>query len=256
VSEILDCSIVPTRTNSPEIAAELLTRRGAVILSDVGTGETDARGAMRAVLGDDVLALPEACEVHEGGGLDRKPAGADEPLLLHTDGFAYGNEHPDVIGLLCVRTGVSGGESVLVDGGALVDHIAEADPELYDFLTSVDIDQTEDGMRPNLSPAVLRNSSGRRAVRRFGRVIATSPTQRSDAQFLVRWNEVCEAQRVRAQRFLLQPGEIVVADNYRMLHSRDPYEGDRLLWRVWAWTRHGNGVPSGLLHSDSRYAAT
>ena len=46
-----------------------------------------------------------------------------------------------------------------------------------------------------------------------------------------------------------------MVDNYRMFHGRDPYtDADRMLWRVWVWTRDALGVPELELASDSRYA--
>ena len=54
----------------------------------------------------------------------------------------------------------------------------------------------------------------------------------------------------------MTPGDVLLVDNYRCLHGRDPYVGQRFLWRVWAWTTDGNGTPAGPLHSDSRYAFT
>lgn len=56
--------------------------------------------------------------------------------------------------------------------------------------------------------------------------------------------------------FALSRGEALVVDNYRVLHARAPYmptaddgtgdgDGDRerRMWRVWAWTSEGTGLP-------------
>ena len=152
---------------------------------------------------------------------------------------------------------------MLIDGYALVDALTTQDPELHRFLTEVAVDQSEEGMHPFVSPLVssrgTAGAAGRRVVRRPG-YIAPASGEEADAAaaaaMLERWGEVCEAARDGARRFRLSPGEVVVVDNDRVLHSRDPYTGDRLLWRVWIWTTAGDGVPSGMLHSDSRYAAT
>ena len=39
-----------------------------------------------------------------------------------------------------------------------------------------------------------------------------------------------------APRFQVAPGEVLLIDNYRMLHARDPYVGGRIMFRVHVWT--------------------
>jgi len=51
--------------------------------------------------------------------------------------------------------------------------------------------------------------------------------------------------------FSLARGEVLVVDNYRVLHARAPYtpadnssgESERRFWRVWSWTSEGTGLP-------------
>ena len=246
--------MVPTRTSDPEAARRLVASDGAVILPGCGPTADDARAVLRHVHGDSVLALPDAASVREGGEKDRSALGADVPLPLHSDGFAYGDQPPDSLVLVCVTVGDSGGESVLVDGERL---LADLDADLRVFLTTVPVDVSQPGMRPAVSPVVLTLADGRRIVRwhPFLRAALDSADPEADRRMIERWDAAVETARVAATRYALEPGDALVVDNFRMLHSRDPYMGDRFLWRVWGWTSAGNGVPSGLLHSDSRYAA-
>ena len=39
-----------------------------------------------------------------------------------------------------------------------------------------------------------------------------------------------------APRFVLQPGQALLIDNYRMLHGRERFAGARKIWRVWFWS--------------------
>jgi hypothetical protein len=41
--------------------------------------------------------------------------------------------------------------------------------------------------------------------------------------------------------------QVVVVDNYRVLHSREAFGGNgaRRLWRVWTWTTNSGGRPNG-----------
>ena len=112
-------------------------------------------------------------------------------------------------------------------------------------------------MRPAVSPLAITTAAGRLAVRQvpYVRPAPDAPDPARVQALLDRWNAVVDAQFPVAQRFLLHAGDVAVIDNYRVLHARDPFTGERFMWRVWAWTDRGNGVPTGMLHSDSRYAS-
>ncbi len=248
--------LIPMRTDDPTEAAALVERHGAAILTGRGTDAVAAGAVAGDVLGD-LLARPDACAVREGGEGDRSLIPPEQTMPVHVDGFAYGDQHPDGLFLLCARQGTSGGASMLVDGYRLLAGIAEEDPELHTFLHEERIDLTEPGMRPTTSPIVLTLPSGRRAIRRTP-YMAPAPTAavpERDRQLIERWTGWVQHAGEAAPRFALQPGEALCIDNYRMLHGRGPFTGTRMLWRIWAWTPRSNGVPSGPLHSDSRYAA-
>jgi alpha-ketoglutarate-dependent taurine dioxygenase len=247
--------IVPTRTADHERARTLVAERGAAILTGVGPTEADAQEVARAVWRERTLAVPAPAAVREGGDQDRVKVERNARLDLHTDGFAYGDRAPDVMALVCVQDGSEGGESFLTDGYAVLEHMDRA---LRRFLTEVDVDQTEPGARPNVAPTVLRLASGRVAVRQplYAVPVQTSSDPFEDAMFIDQWKQLTAELSGIVPRFRLEPGEALVVDNYRVLHGRDGYAGERFLWRVWAWTTEGNGVPAGPLHSDSRYAFT
>ncbi|CAK9037348.1 unnamed protein product [Durusdinium trenchii] len=44
--------------------------------------------------------------------------------------------------------------------------------------------------------------------------------------------------------FHLAAGEALIVDNWRLLHSRQPYQGRRKMWRLWSWTSAGSGAPA------------
>ena len=245
--------IVPSRTSDPAEAARLVAHRGAVILTGCDTSEAGARAVAERVWHDQVLAVPDPAAVREGGDKDRLKRDAQEMLELHTDGFAYGDKAPDVMALVCVQDGAVGGESFLADGYALLEHM---DSTLKRFLLDVPIDQTEPGAHQTIAPIVLGLPSGRRAVRQpfYAQPAPGSADPEGDASLIRRWKDLTVELSAATPRFRLAPGEVLLVDNYRVLHGRDPYEGERFLWRVWAWTTAGNGTPDGPLHSDSRYA--
>jgi gamma-butyrobetaine dioxygenase len=147
--------------------------------------------------------------------------------------------------LSCVRDGDSGGDSVAVDAYAMLAEIAESDPELYLFATTIAVDQSEPGMFEFIAPLVIGTDAGRLAVRTpvFCEPDPNSTDTSFDRAMIQRWFVTLDGFRRSASRFRMQPGDLLCVDNYRILHSRDPYTGPRKLWRVWVWTTAGNGVP-------------
>ena len=143
-----------------------------------------------------------------------------------------------------MRQGVSGGESVLVDSYRLVDAI---DPELRAFLFNMAVDHSEPDMRPALSPLAITTAAGRVAVRRtpYVRPEPDAPDANDVATTIARWDAAVAAQFANAKRFMLEVGDVAVIDNYRVLHGRDPFTGERFMWRVWAWTDRATACRRG-----------
>jgi hypothetical protein len=249
--------IVPESTDDPAEAAALVARDGAAILTGRATDEPGARQVANDVLGVRVIVVPEPAAVREGGDKDKIQLGADEVLPIHSDGFAYGDHHCDHIFLLCVTKGTAGGTSFLADGYALLDALRTSEADLAAFLTDTPVDLTEPGMRTATSTTALRTANGRVALRvtPFMRPAPGDPDPTATTAHIKRWMQLTWELTPQLPRFSLQPGDALCVDNYRVLHGRDPYEGERFMWRIWAWTTDGNGVPDGELHSDSRYAA-
>lgn len=261
-------NVVPPRLDlvddDPADVVAALRRHGAAIVTGIGPGGEAARALAGAVFGERALAVPEAARVTDGGEQDRKPDGLDHTTRsrAHTDGYAYGDRCPDHFLLACERASGVGGQSILLDGYALLDALA-GDPAtawLAEALPLVVIDQTEPGMHPSFSPIVQTAPSGRRMLRRTAdqhpAPEAVDPAR--DAEMIRLWKEAIDVATdavAPSDRPKLGPGEAVVVDNYRMFHGREAYDDPgRLMWRVWIWTDEAAGIPDGMLHSDSRYA--
>jgi alpha-ketoglutarate-dependent taurine dioxygenase len=259
----LDASLVPTRTADPAEAARLVRTEGAAVLTGLPTGQASAAGLARLVLGDRVVAAPEPIAVREGGDKDRK---VRVPLPMHTDGFTYGHDMPDIMILLCDVDSAVGGESVLVDDHAVLAALRAEPPgsvgaELASFLTGTVLVLTSEGMVPR-SGTMVRGTPSGRSLFWLGvldgcmRPMPDDPDPDATLARFAQVTELFEQLRRGATRFRVGPGEAICVDNYRMSHSRDAYTDlDRLFWRVWAWTDDALGVPDGKLASDTRYAA-
>src|SRR5690606_33495845 len=109
------------------------------------------------------------------------------------------------------------------------------------------IDLTEPGMRPATSTTALATPNGRTALRvtPFMRPASHDVDDAATTAHIERWMQLTWDVTAALPRFSLRPGEALCVDNYRVLHGRDPYEGARFMWRIWAWTTDGNGVPDG-----------
>ena len=145
------CGVLPKKAASTSEAQDLLHADGAVIITSVGADADDARGLAFDLFGEDVLAVPPAARVFDGGEMDNRPPGMDHTAIMtpHTDGFGYGDYYPDYILLDCVSASQQGGESFLIDGYALLEALA-ADPErawVPQAMAAVAINQTEEGMQ-------------------------------------------------------------------------------------------------------------
>jgi hypothetical protein len=267
-----DTGLLPRRVASPGAAYDAVRRDGAVILTGCGCERADARAIAARVLATLDPVIPDPAPIKEGGGnADRSYAGLPgaEPGLLvpfqtgHTDGFAYGDRYPDFIFLLCVRPALAGGESFVVDTYRLLDGLATSasgeDRAFHQFLLTTPVEQTEPGFQTSLAPVVGMNATGRRMsrwtpVQRPDGALAESERTRH-AGWLARWRDMAYAASLAAPRFVLQPGEAICLDNYRMLHGRTGFDDtERTLWRIWAWTNEAPAVPDGMLFSDSRFA--
>ena len=255
-------SLLPLRCADAEGAKQALARHGCVILEGIGPSAEAAQGIAHTLFDDsDIAALPPPAKVFDGGEKDPKREGLDHTsaLFAHTDGFAYGDLYPDYMCLACVTPSPEGGENFLVDGYAVYRALAAGHAQLGlgDPLVEIAVDQTEVGMQAAISPIVQHTAVGRLMVRRtLGAKPAPGSQNAADDQTIIdQWENAIDKAAADAPRFLLQPGDALVVDNYRIMHGREGYSSmQRFMWRVWVWTRGSLGVPDIPLHSDTRYA--
>ena len=253
------CAVVPTASADPDAVRAAIFQDGAAVLRDAGRDQNAAVTLAARVLGERLVAAGRPIEVTDGGGRDRRLTAdaARRMLPLHTDGFAYGAQAPDVFFLLCVRPSAGDGGSFLVDQRALLDTLA-AEPdgaELARFARTHVVDQSEPGGVPTLGPLALPLPSGQQAIRRSidVRPADGDPDPAYAARMLTLWQGILDAVGALAPRFALAAGEALAVDNARVAHGRDGYTTPgRLLWRCWAWTDRAGGVPDGELWSDTR----
>ena len=248
--------VSPVRSRDPARILPLVERDGAAILLGWGTTAADALSAARAIFGSILLSAPTATEVIPADGRRLASTG-----VAHTDGWSLGDRYPDYVLLSCAAGSRDGGDSFVIDGEAVVDHLASGPDgrDLVQRLQTVTVDHSGPDGKRRLSTVIARTIAGRLMLRRFPsqRPNPTSDAPEEDTRMLARWRDTIDNAAAVAPRFTLRPGEVVVVDNYRMMHGSDPCtDGDRRWWRVWAWTTGAYGLPGRERSFDRRAVAS
>jgi trimethyllysine dioxygenase len=155
-------------------------------------------------------------------------------LRPHNDG-TYAFDAPGLQLFHCLNFSGSGGESILVDGFRIADELRAADPEAYETLAAVEVTAQYIGEGAHLMATrpVFRHDKGRLVQVTFNNY-DRAPFRLPDAEmrafyralkaFEARANDAC-----LQWRHPLRPGEVLLFDNWRVLHGRAAYRGERRL---------------------------
>ncbi|MEO3753306.1 TauD/TfdA family dioxygenase [Streptomyces sp. B6B3] len=235
--------IVPARVEATDAAdaaraRALLDRDGAVLLAGLAPTADALVVAAALALGDRLRRLFP---------VRRRTSRDADPVHLHADSFDLTvdvggvptrRRDPDEDHVLvqCVRPSDSGGASFVADAYRFVDECAAADPELWTFLTTADVDLygAWAGLRglpatPRVGRHVEYTRTGRRIVRRTDGAVPLHRDPEADhvRAMLARLDERVRETERTLPRFAVAPGEILLLDNYRCWHGRDGHPGDR-----------------------------
>ena len=122
----------------------------------------------------------------------------------------------------------AGGESLLVDGRQVIEHIKAYDKYLYDLITDPKYSsfRADDG---SFYPRPLYNESTRTLRFRFDDGIQLS------ASLIDQFPKLRAIIFEHAHVISLEPGQSYVVDNHRFLHGRTSFTGSRELLRVLAY---------------------
>ncbi len=242
-----------------ELERELVDGRGFARITGIPVDELGYEGAswvywgMGLHLGD---PWPQNARGHllgdvrdQGKAPDDPTARGNEiggaPLTFHSDGS-------DLVGLLCLHPGVSGGESVIADVLAAHNELARTRPDLcaalyeplpYDFRG-----EQADGARPYYTVPVFTRHGDRLFVRYIRPFIEASQRHADAPPITDVQREAMDALDAIVARPELQvemrfaPGDVQWINNYHVLHGRRRYADDpatgavRHLKRLWLAT--------------------
>jgi len=209
------------------------------------------------------------------GAYDRSRASVQSEFLPHSDGafvdgFWVENGLTRQIGppslflLQCVKAAEVGGESLIIDGQAIFDDLRRESPELLARLRQPNL-SFGGGKDYSLNKSVFeRISSDRWRVRFRSDLLMVEQSARSA---VLMFYQECVLNPKYHQLFTLKPGQILVADNFRLLHGRKEIElkegSHRHVRRLWIWdsgnqtryvTLQGDAQPAGAFPSMAGYA--
>ena len=159
-------------------------------------------------------------------------------LAPHTDN-PYRKPVPCIQMLHCIENKVNGGLSTLVDGFTVTEKLKKDFPNYYKILTEVKvrfqfIDQTV--VLEDWSEIIKLNEKGKFKQVRFSPRLDFVPGMEIDKLELYytareKISELYNSENYKLQ-FKLKPGDLLMMDNYRLLHGRTSYnasEGERFL---------------------------
>ena len=160
------------------------------------------------------------------------------PLAPHTDN-PYRNPVPCIQMLHCIENQVSGGLSTLVDGFTVTEKFKKDFPDFYKILTEIKvrfqfIDQNV--VLENWAEMIQLDELGDFKQVRFSPRLDFVPLMEKKKLELYysarkKISELYNSDNYKIE-FKLQPGDLLMMDNYRLLHGRTNYdvnEGNRFL---------------------------
>ena len=154
-------------------------------------------------------------------------------LRPHTDG-TYSHDAPGLQMLLCCNYNAEGGDSIMVDGFALHDWMQQHHPEEANTLAQISIPGQYIGDGTMLKaerPPFKYGLDGNIRQVTFNNY-DRAPFRLSDEKMAALYKAIkifdCKANDLDMQwRHILKPGQMLVFDNWRILHGRAAFKGER-----------------------------
>ncbi len=154
-------------------------------------------------------------------------------LRPHTDS-TYSLDAPGLQLLLCLSYDAIGGESVMVDGFAVAHQLRQDDAALYDAISRIDVTgiYKGDGAILQASRPILRHDSQGQLVQVTFNNYDRATTRLAEPEMSqlyagIRYLDGLFNHPSYQWRYQLQPGQMLVFDNWRVLHGRGAFQGQR-----------------------------
>jgi len=211
-----------------------LSRHGAALVTDSPLDKGGVSAVMERIGYIRATIFGTLFEFGNDGKVD-DTASTSLEIKPHTDG-TYSHDAPGLQALLCLVYEAEGGENTLVDGLEVARQIREEAPESYEVLctTPVPGQYIGDGSHLVAQRPPFRTDAA-------GRIVQVSYNNHDRAPFLLPEPQMSRLYSALALldrkvndpanqvSFVLQPGEMIIFDNWRLLHGRKEFSGRRRL---------------------------
>lgn len=156
-----------------------------------------------------------------------------DELRPHTDG-TYSHDAPGLQLLLCVSREATGGDSVLVDGLQVAELLSNQHPELFSAMTRLNLTGVYkgDGHLLRASRPMFRRDEHSRIVQVSFNNYDRDTLRLPDAEMKLIYEGITAVDQMfnapaNQWRYGLAEGEMLVFDNWRVLHGRKSFIGHR-----------------------------
>ena len=156
-----------------------------------------------------------------------------EELRPHTDS-TYSNDAPGLQLLLCCHYKASGGESIMVDGFKIAEVIKNDDKEIFDILSNIEVPgkYVGDGVILEAKRPIFKLNSNKELIQvSFNNYDRTE--FRIENKLMIKFYKAIKKFDSLANspefqwRHTLKSGELLIFNNWRVLHGRGSFKGKR-----------------------------
>jgi trimethyllysine dioxygenase len=209
-----------------------VARDGAVLVEGVPTDREATRLTLERIGYLRASVFGTLWDIRSGGEFDDTGSTTLE-VPPHTDG-TYSHDAPGLAGFHCITKADSGGATVLVDGLQVAQQLAEHMPASYAVLCQTDVvgQYLGDGAHLVAQRPVFRRDDRGRVVQVSYNNLDRAPMLLPAADMARLYDALGDfAHLIREpelqMKLVLEPGEMLIFDNWRLLHSRRAFTGDR-----------------------------
>tara|TARA_A100000164_G_scaffold374687_1_gene408192 strand:- start:483 stop:1580 length:1098 start_codon:yes stop_codon:yes gene_type:complete len=156
-----------------------------------------------------------------------------DELRPHTDG-TYSNDAPGLQLLLCTEYSAEGGESILVDGFKIAEKIKKENNEMFELLSSVNVtgNYIGDGVFLKAERPIFRINKKNEIIQvsfnNYDRAIFRFENDLTKKFYAgIKKFDLIANDKEFQWRHILKPGELLIFNNWRILHGRGSFDGIR-----------------------------
>ena len=156
-----------------------------------------------------------------------------EELRPHTDS-TYSNDAPGLQLLLCCEYDAKGGDSIMVDGLKIAETIKSKNKDLYNVLTKIDVpgNYTGDGVILEAKRPIIKlddkNQIAQISFNNYDRAPFRLNLELTKTFYeaISLFDNLANSKQYQ-WRYILKPGDLLIFNNWRVLHGRGSFTGKR-----------------------------